>query len=200
MRPEPPQFTTTDHVKLGQSVMALVFFTNPATDDKGNIRILCDYQLVRPDNTLSENVKDAPCALGKLDGSPGTSAWSISSWASPAKPRTSKASGPSRCACATPSAAPASTWSRGSTTTGKETNYLPRARPRTPPATGGSRRSWVALITTDTPGGISPDAASRCPQPVSMTKAGFQSLVSQSPLLASQGKSLARILLYHCAL
>jgi hypothetical protein len=69
-RPEPPQFTTTDHVKLGQSVMALVFFTNPAMDDKGNIRILCDYQLLRPDNSLSENVKDAPCAAGQLDGSP----------------------------------------------------------------------------------------------------------------------------------
>jgi hypothetical protein len=70
MRPDPPQFTTTDQVKLGQSVMALVFFTNPATDGKGNVRILCDYQLVRPDNTLSEDVKDAPCAAGPLDGSP----------------------------------------------------------------------------------------------------------------------------------
>lgn len=69
-RPEPPQFNTTDQVKLGQTITALVFFTNPATDDQGRIRILCDYQLLRPDNTLSENVKDAPCAQGKLAGSP----------------------------------------------------------------------------------------------------------------------------------
>ena len=69
-RPEPPQFNTTDDVKLGETVTVLVFFTNPATDGQGRIRVLCDYQLVRPDHPLSENLKDLPCAEGKLAGGP----------------------------------------------------------------------------------------------------------------------------------
>jgi len=69
-RPEPPEFHTTDQVALGETVTALVFFTNPATDAKGDIRILCDYQLVRTDGTLSQDVRGLDCARGHLDGSP----------------------------------------------------------------------------------------------------------------------------------
>jgi hypothetical protein len=69
-RPDQPHFTTTDQVNLGGSIMALVFFTNPGQDEKGNVRILCDYQMLRPDGSLSQDVKDASCAEGPLQGSP----------------------------------------------------------------------------------------------------------------------------------
>jgi len=69
-RPEPPQFTSTDKVALGGSLMALVFFTNPAKDAQGNVRILCDYLVVRPDGSVSQEVKGAVCAQGALRGGP----------------------------------------------------------------------------------------------------------------------------------
>lgn len=69
-RPEQPHFTTTGEVQLGGSIMALVFFTNPARDEKGNIRILCDYLLLRPDGSVSQELTDATCAAGPLQGSP----------------------------------------------------------------------------------------------------------------------------------
>lgn len=69
-RPEPPRFTTTDKVKLGESVMVLVFFTNPGADAKGNIRVLCDILLLKPDNSVSQQVKDGACAVGPMQGDP----------------------------------------------------------------------------------------------------------------------------------
>jgi hypothetical protein len=69
-RPEPPRFNTTDKVKLGGSLMALVFFTNPGRDEKGNVRILCDILLLKPDHSASQDLKNATCAEGPLKGGP----------------------------------------------------------------------------------------------------------------------------------
>ncbi len=69
-RPETPQFTTTDTVKFGGVVTVLVFFTNPATDKNGEIRILCDFRMTRPDGSVSTEVKGEVCADGPLEGDP----------------------------------------------------------------------------------------------------------------------------------
>jgi hypothetical protein len=69
-RPETPQFTTTDKVETGGNVVALVFFTNPALDKHGHMRILCDIRLTRPDGSVSTNVKDEVCAEGPIQGDP----------------------------------------------------------------------------------------------------------------------------------
>ena len=69
-RPETPHFTTTEVVKLGESVAALVFFVNPGADQNGQIRILCDYLMTRPDGSVSADKKGFVCAKGKLEGDP----------------------------------------------------------------------------------------------------------------------------------
>jgi hypothetical protein len=69
-RPEAPHFTTADEVKLGESIVALVFFTNPGRDARGEVDIHCDYLVLRPDGSVSQEVKDASCARGKLAGGP----------------------------------------------------------------------------------------------------------------------------------
>lgn len=69
-RPDPPHFTTTDQVKLGGNIVALVFFTNPARDANGKVLVLCDYLVLRPDGSVSQDVKSAACANGRLEGAP----------------------------------------------------------------------------------------------------------------------------------
>lgn len=69
-RPETPQFTTTEVVKLGETVAALVFFVNPGTDQNGQIRILCDFLITRPDGSVSADKQGSVCAQGKLEGDP----------------------------------------------------------------------------------------------------------------------------------
>jgi hypothetical protein len=69
-RPETPHFTTTESLTIGESFVALVLFTNPATDARGNIHIVCDYRVVRPDGSLSQEVKAATCGEGPLEGDP----------------------------------------------------------------------------------------------------------------------------------
>lgn len=67
-RPEAPHFETTEQVTMGGSLIALVFFTNPAKDAKGNVHILCDYRVIRPDGSISQEVKAATCAEGPIAG------------------------------------------------------------------------------------------------------------------------------------
>lgn len=67
-RPETPRFNTTDKVKTGGNIVALVFFTNPALDKNGHMRILCDIRLTRPDGSVSTDVKDEVCAEGPIQG------------------------------------------------------------------------------------------------------------------------------------
>ena len=69
-RPETPQFTTTEVVKLGQTIVALVFYVNPGTDKSGQVHVLCDYLITRPDGSISTDVKDTVCAQGALEGDP----------------------------------------------------------------------------------------------------------------------------------
>jgi hypothetical protein len=69
-RAENPSYTTTEDVRLGETVMALVFFVNPANDKGGNIHIDCHFKVTRPDGSISQDHDLAPCAEGKLEGDP----------------------------------------------------------------------------------------------------------------------------------
>jgi hypothetical protein len=68
--PENPSYTTTNKVSLGQTLMGLVLFVNPALDKDGNARVLCDFLITRPDGSISTDMKAANCYEGPIEGSP----------------------------------------------------------------------------------------------------------------------------------
>jgi hypothetical protein len=69
-RPETPHFNTTEHVKTGDRVAALLFFAGAGRDADGKSKVLCDIKLTRPDGSISMDEKDLVCAEGKIEGPP----------------------------------------------------------------------------------------------------------------------------------
>lgn len=65
-----PHFTEAKEVKYGEVLTILPFFINPKLDSRGEIRLLCDIRVVRPDGGKSVDAKDLDCASGKLRGNP----------------------------------------------------------------------------------------------------------------------------------
>ena len=65
-----PYFTEATEVTYGMELSILTFFINPKTDDAGEIDILCDIKVTRPNGSLSVNAKGIKCASGKLNGNP----------------------------------------------------------------------------------------------------------------------------------
>jgi len=65
-----PHFNEASSIKYGDSVTILIFIINPAVDNNGEVNILCDIQVVRPDNTFSIDATDMECMKGELEGNP----------------------------------------------------------------------------------------------------------------------------------
>lgn len=65
-----PQFSQASTVRYGERLTILTFFGNPKTDSSGNIHIVCDVKVIRPDGSFSINSGDIECAKGKLMGAP----------------------------------------------------------------------------------------------------------------------------------
>ncbi len=65
-----PHYTVTSTVRVGETVMLLVFFANPAVDDDGIAEIRCDFKMTRPDGSISIDVEDAECYRGPIHGDP----------------------------------------------------------------------------------------------------------------------------------
>jgi len=65
-----PHFHETDTVKVGETVVVLIFVTNPSKDADGNINVTCDLQMTRPDGTLSIDKSGVACMVGPLPGDP----------------------------------------------------------------------------------------------------------------------------------
>jgi hypothetical protein len=68
-RPEPPSFTGSDVVKLGEKITALVFFVNARKDAGGNVHLRCDFLITRPDGSISTDAQDVACYTGPVSGS-----------------------------------------------------------------------------------------------------------------------------------
>jgi hypothetical protein len=68
-RPEPPRFTGSDTVKLGEKITALVFFVNALKDAGGNVHLQCDFLITRPDGSISTDAQDVDCFTGPVSGS-----------------------------------------------------------------------------------------------------------------------------------
>ena len=48
----------------------MTFFGNPKPDSSGNIHIVCDLRVIRPDGSFSIDEGAIECAKGKLEGDP----------------------------------------------------------------------------------------------------------------------------------
>jgi hypothetical protein len=65
-----PHFNEPSTVKVGETVFSLILISNPAKDTNGNVNILCDLEITRPDGSKSTNQIDVPCMVGELPGDP----------------------------------------------------------------------------------------------------------------------------------
>ena len=65
-----PHFSEAKDVSYGEQLTILTFYINPKTLISGEIDVLCDIKVTRPDGSSSVNAKSVQCAAGKLQGSP----------------------------------------------------------------------------------------------------------------------------------
>lgn len=65
-----PNFTEAKNVSYGENLTILAFYINPKTNASGELDVLCDIKVTRPDGSSSVNAKGVKCAAGKLQGSP----------------------------------------------------------------------------------------------------------------------------------
>ena len=65
-----PHYNVTSRLAVGQSVMTLIFFANPAIDQAGAAEIRCDLRVTRPSGSISIEIEDAECFKGPIEGDP----------------------------------------------------------------------------------------------------------------------------------
>ncbi|HFD33196.1 MAG: hypothetical protein AXA67_08785 [Methylothermaceae bacteria B42] len=65
-----PYFAEATEVSYGKKLTILTFFINPKTNAAGEIDVLCDIKVTRPNGSISVDAKGIKCASGKLIGNP----------------------------------------------------------------------------------------------------------------------------------
>ncbi len=65
-----PRLRAAASVEYGGHLTILTFYANPQPDAGGEIKVLCDIKITRPDGSVSVDTKGVACASGKLEGSP----------------------------------------------------------------------------------------------------------------------------------
>ncbi|EAR59560.1 hypothetical protein [Neptuniibacter caesariensis] len=65
-----PYFTEASEVSYGDYLTILTFFINPALNEQGEVKLLCDIKVTRPDGTFSIDMDGIECASGVLKGNP----------------------------------------------------------------------------------------------------------------------------------
>ena len=65
-----PHFSEAKNVTYGEQLTILAFYINPKTNASGELDVLCDIKITRPDGSSSANAKAVQCAAGKLQGNP----------------------------------------------------------------------------------------------------------------------------------
>ena len=65
-----PKFTTTERLRVGETLTILIFFSNAKASPQGGVQVLCDIQLVRPNKTIAVDAKKADCFTGQIQGDP----------------------------------------------------------------------------------------------------------------------------------
>lgn len=65
-----PKFSEAKNVSYGEKLTILPFYINPKTNASGELDVLCDIKVTRPDGSSSADTKGVKCAAGKLQGDP----------------------------------------------------------------------------------------------------------------------------------
>lgn len=65
-----PHFREASKVRYGERLTILTFFINPQVNESGEINVVCDIKVTRPDGSQSINSKGIECAKRKLQGDP----------------------------------------------------------------------------------------------------------------------------------
>lgn len=65
-----PSFRTASKVRYGENLTILTFYINPEVNKSGEIDVVCDIKITRPDGSQSIGEKEIECAKGKLEGDP----------------------------------------------------------------------------------------------------------------------------------
>ncbi|OYY42394.1 MAG: hypothetical protein B7Y56_13365 [Gallionellales bacterium 35-53-114] len=65
-----PNFSESKDVSYGEKLTILAFYINPKINASGELDVLCDIKVTRPDGSPSTNAKGIQCAAGKLQGDP----------------------------------------------------------------------------------------------------------------------------------
>lgn len=65
-----PNFSEAKDVSYGEKLTILAFYVNPKANASGELDVLCDIKVTRPDGSSSANAKGVQCAAGKLQGDP----------------------------------------------------------------------------------------------------------------------------------
>jgi hypothetical protein len=64
-----PRFSEARNVSYGEQLTILTFYVNPKTNAAGEVDVLCDIKVSKPDGR-SSTYKGVQCAAGKLQGDP----------------------------------------------------------------------------------------------------------------------------------
>ena len=65
-----PHYSLTSSVSVGETIMLLIFYANPALDETEIAEVRCDLKMMRPSGTISIEIKDVECYRGPIVGDP----------------------------------------------------------------------------------------------------------------------------------
>jgi hypothetical protein len=65
-----PRFNEAKEVRLGGKLTTLIFFANPLPNSNGEVHVVCDIKVVRPNGSMSVDAPNTQCMRGPLQGPP----------------------------------------------------------------------------------------------------------------------------------
>ena len=65
-----PRFNEAKEVRLGGKLTTLIFFANPLPNSVGEVHVVCDIKVVRPNGSMSVDAPNTQCMKGPLRGPP----------------------------------------------------------------------------------------------------------------------------------
>lgn len=65
-KPETPKISIAKTTQIGSTVIPLVIYVNPKTDNNQSINVTCDFTIIRPDGSIAQEIPDVPCGSGEF--------------------------------------------------------------------------------------------------------------------------------------
>lgn len=67
-KPKTPVIETAEKAAIGDPVVVAVVFVNPAKNERGEVKVVCDLETIRPDGSVEDSTPNIPVADGKIRG------------------------------------------------------------------------------------------------------------------------------------